>query len=56
MAPTPFMQIDESILTKGERRKLNALRTSVGNEVGNRASPSGFYLSSRQIARTTTRP
>ena len=37
MAPTTFMQIDESILSKGELRKLNALRKSVGDEVGNRA-------------------
>ena len=37
MAPTPFIQIDETILTKGEIRKLNALRKSVGDEVGNRA-------------------
>ena len=37
MAPAPFIQIDESILTKGEIRKLNALRKSVGDEVGNRA-------------------
>ncbi|MDD9991917.1 MAG: hypothetical protein OXP75_08945 [Rhodospirillales bacterium] len=30
-------QIDESTLTKGQLRKLNALRNSVGNEVGERA-------------------
>lgn len=30
-------QIDESTLTKGQLRKLNALRKSVGNEVGERA-------------------
>ena len=29
------MQIDESTLTKGQRRKLNALRKSVGDELGN---------------------
>ena len=29
--------IDESTLTKGQLRKLNALRKSVGNEVGERA-------------------
>ena len=30
-------QIDESALTKGQIRKLNALRNSVGDEVGERA-------------------
>ncbi|MDE0050379.1 MAG: hypothetical protein OXO52_11375 [Rhodospirillales bacterium] len=30
-------QIDESTLTKGQLRKLTALRNSVGNEVGERA-------------------
>ena len=29
--------IDESALTKGQRRKLNALRKSVGDAVGERA-------------------
>ena len=29
--------IDESALSKGERRKLNALRKSVGEEIGDRA-------------------
>lgn len=29
--------IDESMLTKGQRRKLNALRQSVGGEIGERA-------------------
>ena len=29
--------IDESDLTKGQPRKLNALRTSVGKEIGERA-------------------
>ena len=29
--------IDESVLSKGERRKLNALRRSIGNEIGDRA-------------------
>ena len=29
--------IDESALSKGERRKLNALRKSVGDEIGDRA-------------------
>ncbi len=30
-------QIDESTLTKGQLRKLNALKKSVGEEVGERA-------------------
>ena len=30
-------RIDESALTKGQRRKLNALRRSVGDEVGEQA-------------------
>ena len=30
-------QIDESTLTKGQLRKLGALKKSVGNEVGKRA-------------------
>ena len=30
-------QIDETTLTKGQLRKLNALRNSVGDEVGERA-------------------
>ena len=30
-------QIDESALTKGQLRKLNALRKSVGDDVGTRA-------------------
>lgn len=34
MSPT---QIDENSLTKGQSRKLNALRKSVGNEIGEQA-------------------
>ena len=34
MSPT---QIDENSLTKGQRRKLNALRKSVGTEIGEQA-------------------
>ena len=30
-------QFDESSLTKGQRRKLNALKKSVGDEIGERA-------------------
>lgn len=31
------IQIDETTLTKGQLRKLNALRNSVGDEIGQRA-------------------
>ncbi|MCY4560689.1 MAG: hypothetical protein OXF79_30860 [Chloroflexi bacterium] len=31
------IQIDEMSLTKGQRRKLNALRKSVGEEIGEQA-------------------
>ena len=37
MATASSIQIDESTLTKGQRRKLNALRKSVGNEIGAQA-------------------
>ncbi len=37
--------IDESSLSKGEIRKLNALRKSVGNEIGDKAFAE--WLSSR---------
>ena len=37
MDPTTSSVIDESALSKGERRKLNALRKSVGAEIGERA-------------------
>ena len=33
----PATQIDESTLTKGQRRKLNALRKSIGDEIAERA-------------------
>ena len=33
----PSNEIDESGLTKGQRRKLNVLRKSIGNEIGERA-------------------
>ena len=33
----PVAQIDESTLTKGQRRKLNALRKSIGDEIAERA-------------------
>ena len=37
MAKGTSGQIDESALTKGQLRKLNALRKSVGDEIGERA-------------------
>ena len=37
MAKQTIPTVDESKLTKGQLRKLNALRKSVGNEVGERA-------------------
>ena len=37
MARSSSIQIDERTLTKGQRRKLNALRKSVGNDIGDRA-------------------
>ncbi|MCY4397706.1 MAG: hypothetical protein OXC10_21505 [Rhodospirillaceae bacterium] len=33
----PSPAIDESALNKGQRRKLNALRKSVGSDIGERA-------------------
>ena len=33
----PSSTIDESALSKGQLRKLNALRKSVGNDIGERA-------------------
>lgn len=31
------VEIDEGALSKGQRRKLNALRKSIGDEIGDRA-------------------
>ncbi len=49
MAPSSSSRIDEGALTKGQRRKLNALRKSVGNEVGERAFAE--WLASRPVAK-----
>ena len=38
MARRSSAQIDESTLTKGQQRKLIALRKSVGDEIGDRVS------------------
>ena len=37
MATTSSTPVDEGALTKGQRRKLSALRKSVGDEIGERA-------------------
>ena len=37
MARKPAPKIDEKALTKGELRKLTALRKSVGDEIGDKA-------------------
>ena len=37
MADSSATSIGESALTKGQRRKLNALRKSVGDEIGEQA-------------------
>ena len=37
MPRNPAVALDESALTKGELRKLNALRKSVGEEIGDMA-------------------
>ena len=42
MTQTASNLIDENTLTKGQLRKLNALRKSVGNEIGERAFAEWF--------------
>ena len=37
MARKPVSKLDEKALTKGELRKLNALRVSVGEDIGEKA-------------------
>ena len=44
MATAPATHIDESTLTKGQRRKLNALRKSVGDEIGAQAFAAWLVL------------
>ena len=44
----PGIEIDESSLTKGQRRKLNALRKSIGNDIGERTFLE--WLSSQPLA------
>ena len=48
MADTSATRIDESALTKGQRRKLNALRKSVGDEIGEQTFAA--WLSSQSTA------
>ena len=50
MAQNSSSRIDESTLTKGQRRKLNALRKSVGDEVGERAFAE--WLATRPVAKS----
>lgn len=52
MATASSTQIDESTLTKGQRRKLNALRKSVGEEIGAQAFTA--WLSSQSASTTAT--
>ena len=51
MATASSVHIDETTLTKGPRRKLNALRKSVGDEIG--AQAFAAWLSSQRAAGTT---
>ena len=51
MARTPSNRIDESTLTKGQLRKLTALRRSVGGEIGERAFAE--WLSSQPAGKKT---
>ena len=37
MARKPAPKLDEKLLTKGEVRKLNALRKSIGEDIGEKA-------------------
>lgn len=48
MPRTSSRSIDEGTLTKGQLRKLNALRRSVGNDIGERAFTE--WLSSQAAA------
>ena len=48
MADSSATRFDESTLTKGQRRKLNALRKSVGDEIAEQAFAA--WLSSQSTA------
>ncbi len=45
----PSPAIDESTLTKGQLRKLNALRKSVGNDIGEQAFAEWLTLQSKAV-------
>ena len=49
MAMRSSNRLDESTLTKGQRRKLNALRKSVGDEIGEQAF-AAWLSSQSQVA------
>ena len=51
MANSSATSIDETALTKGQRRKLNALRKSVGDDIGDQAFVA--WLSSQSAASGT---
>ena len=51
MARTPSNRIDEGSLTKGQLRKLTALRKSIGSEIGERAFAE--WLSSQPAGKKT---
>ena len=53
MARTPSNRIDESTLTKGQLRKLTALRKSIGGEIGEWAFTE--WLSSQPSGKRTDR-
>ena len=53
MARTPSNRIDEGSLTKGQLRKLTALRKSIGSEIGERAFAE--WLSSQPAGEKTDR-
>ena len=52
MAGTLSDRIDENALTKGQQRKLNALRKSVGDEIGEQAFAQ--WLSSQEAGKGKT--
>jgi phage antirepressor YoqD-like protein len=52
MARKPASKIDEKLLTKGEIRKLNALRKSVGEDIGEKTFVE--WLRKKPVAMTET--
>ena len=53
MARASSTKVDERALTKGQLRKLNALRKSVGSEIGERAFTE--WLSQQKAAKPSDR-